>query len=210
MIKILIADDHSFIRIGLIRILKDKFSHLEITEVDDGEALVSEVMKNRFDIVISDLDMPGRSGIECLAQIKLIDPHIKVLILSIYPEELYAVRVLKAGAFGYMNKNAAPQELVSAVEKILAGKKYITAKVGEQLLEQSQSNDVRHQSLSDREFEIFKLLADGKTLTEISKSLCLALTTVSTYKISLMKKLGLKNASEITRYAIAHNIIADL
>ena len=210
MIKILIADDHSFIRIGLIRILKDKFSHLEITEVDDGEALVSEVMKNRFDIVISDLDMPGRSGIECLAQIKLIDPHIKVLILSIYPEELYAVRVLKAGAFGYMNKNAAPQELVSAVEKILAGKKYITAKVGEQLLEQSQSNDVRHQSLSDREFEIFKLLADGKTLTEISKNLCLALTTVSTYKISLMKKLGLKNASEITRYAIAHNIIADL
>ncbi len=210
MIKIIIADDHSFIRIGLIRILKDKFSHLEITEVDDGESLVSEVMKNQYDLVISDLDMPGRSGIECLTQIKLIDPNIKVLILSIYPEELYAVRVLKAGAYGYMNKNAAPEELVSAVEKILAGKKYITTVVGEQLLEQSQSNEVKHHSLSDREFEIFKLLAAGNTLTEISNNLSLALTTVSTHKINILKKLGLKNASEITRYAIAHNIISDL
>lgn len=210
MIKIIIADDHSFIRIGLIGILKDKFSHLEITEVDDGESLVSEVMKNQYDLVISDLDMPGRSGIECLTQIKLIDPNIKVLILSIYPEELYAVRVLKAGAYGYMNKNAAPEELVSAVKKILTGKKYITAVVGEQLLEQSQSNEVKHHSLSDREFEIFKLLADGHTLTEISSSLSLALTTVSTHKANLMKKLGLKNASEITRYAIYHNIIGDL
>lgn len=210
MIKILIADDHSFIRIGLIRILKDKFSHLEITEVDDGESLVSEVMKCKFDIVISDLDMPGRSGIECLTQIRLIDPTIKVLILSIYPEELYAVRVLKAGAYGYMNKNAAPQELVSAVEKILAGKKYITAVVGEQLLEQSQSFEVKHEALSNREFEIFKLLADGRTLTEIANSLSLALTTVSTHKINIMKKLGLKNTSEVTRYAIANNLIADL
>ncbi|MBK6991877.1 MAG: response regulator transcription factor [Chitinophagaceae bacterium] len=210
MNKIILADDHSFIRVGLIQILSDEYPTVEITEVGDGESLINEVSKNDFDLVISDLDMPGRSGLEALIQIKLIKPNLPVLILSIYTEDLYAIRVLKAGASGYLNKNAAPYELITAIQRISLGRKYITSELAEKLLIHLDSDKEPHELLSNREFEIFKLLAVGKTITQIAEMLSLALTTVSTHRSRMMDKLGLSNNSELTRYAITHNIITDL
>ncbi len=210
MNKIILADDHSFIRVGLIQILKDEYPSVEITEVGDGESLINEVSKNDFDLVISDLDMPGRSGLEALIQIKLIKPELPVLILSIYSEDLYAVRVLKAGASGYLNKNAAPYELITAIQRIGLGRKYITPELAEKLLVQMDTEKQPHELLSNREFEIFKLLAAGKTITQIAEMLSLALTTVSTHRSRILEKLSLSNNSELTRYALAHHIISDI
>ncbi|MDX2046000.1 MAG: response regulator transcription factor [Chitinophagaceae bacterium] len=210
MKKIILADDHSFVRLGLIQILKDEYPSVAITEVGDGESLIREVMEHDFDLVISDLDMPGRSGLEALQQIKIIKPDIPVLILSIYTEELYAVRVLKAGASGYMNKKAAPYELITAIQRILLGRKYITPEIAEKLLISVDTVKKPHELLTNREFEIFKQLALGKTVTQIADSLLLALSTVSTHRSRIMEKLGLTTNSELTRYAIAHHIISDI
>jgi len=210
MKRIILADDHSFIRRGLIQILKDEYPSAEIKEVADGESLIKEVTLHDWDLVISDLDMPGRSGLEALEQIKLIKPQLPVLILSIYPEELYAVRVLKAGGSGYLNKNSAPEELITAVQRISLGRKYITPEIAEKLLIQVDSDKKPHEMLTNKEFEIFKLLALGKTITQIADSLSLALTTVSTHRSRIMHKLSLTTNSELTRYAISHHIISDI
>lgn len=210
MKRIILADDHSFIRRGLIQILKDEYPSAEIKEVADGESLVKEVTLHDWDLVISDLDMPGRSGLEALEQIKLIKPNLPVLILSIYPEELYAVRVLKAGGSGYLNKNSAPEELITAVQRISLGRKYITPEIAEKLLIQVDTDKKPHELLTNKEFEIFKLLALGKTITQIADSLSLALTTVSTHRSRIMHKLSLTTNSELTRYAISHHIISDI
>lgn len=210
MKRIILADDHSFIRRGLIQILKDEYPSIEIKEVADGESLIKEVTLHDWDLVISDLDMPGRSGLEALEQIKLIKPHIPVLILSIYPEDLYAVRVLKAGGSGYLNKNSAPEELITAIQRISLGRKYITPEIAEKLLIQIDTDKQPHELLTNKEFEIFKLLAIGKTITQIADSLSLALTTVSTHRSRVMHKLDLTTNSELTRYAISHHIISDI
>ena len=210
MKKILLADDHSIIRLGLIQILKDEYPFVEVKEVGDGETLINEVMNHHWDLVISDLDMPGTSGLEALEKIRLIKPSLPVLILSIYPEELYAIRVLKAGAVGYMNKNAAPYDLIKALQRIFSGKKYITPEIAEKLLNHIDSDKKPHELLTNREFEIFKLLAFGKSLTQIADMLSLALTTISTYRSRIMAKLKVSTNSDLTRYAIAHNIIADV
>ena len=210
MQKILLADDHSFIRLGLIQLLQDEYPSAEIKEVADGNALVKEVMKEDWDLVISDLDMPGKTGLEALEQIKLIKPDLPVLILSIFPEDLYAVRVLKAGAAGYMNKNAAPEELITAVQRIKLGRKYITPEIAEKLLETPASEKKPHELLSNREFEIFKMLASGKTTSQIAEALSLAPTTVSTHRSRVMEKLSLSTNAELTRYAIVHHLISDV
>jgi DNA-binding NarL/FixJ family response regulator len=209
MKNIILADDHSFIRLGLIQILKDEFPEVDIKEVADGLSLVKEVTASNWDLVISDLDMPGISGLQALEQIKHIKPHIPVLILSIYPEDLYALRALKAGASGYLNKNTAPYELVNAVKIISEGKKYITAELAEKLLSNNTAKPP-HKILSNREFEIFKQLATGKTITQIADNLSLALTTISTHRSRIMEKLRLSTNSELTRYAISNNIISDI
>lgn len=210
MIRILLADDHSIIRLGLIQILEDEYPDVEIKEVSDGESLIKEVAKHDWDLIISDLDMPGINGLQALEQIKQIKPHLPVLILSIFTEDLYAVRVLKAGAAGYMNKNAAPYELITAIQRILLGRKYITPEIAEKLLMSTDTDKKPHELLSNREFEIFKLLALGKTTGQVADSLSLALTTVSTYRSRIMEKLNLFSNSELTRYAILHNIISDI
>jgi DNA-binding NarL/FixJ family response regulator len=209
--RIILADDHSFIRLGLVQILKDEYPAAEIKQVGDGESLIKEVTLHDWDLVISDLDMPGRSGLEALEQIKLIKPLLPVLILSIYAEDLYAVRVLKAGASGYLNKNSAPDELITAIQRISLGKKYITPEIAEKLLSNLDDDSKKpHEYLTNREFEIFKLLALGKTITQIAETLSLALTTVSTYRSRIMEKLDLTTNSGLTRYAIAHHIISDI
>ena len=207
--KIILADDHSIIRVGLVQILKDEYPSIEIKEVSNGEMLIKEIMLNEYDLVISDLDMPGRSGLEALEQIKLIRPELPVLILSIYPEEIYAVRVLKAGASGYLNKNSAPNELISAITRISLGKKYITQEVAEKLIDLKDEKNP-HELLSNREFEIFKLLALGKTIPQIAEMLSLAMSTISTHRSRIMEKLHLNTNAELTRYAISQRIIRDV
>jgi DNA-binding NarL/FixJ family response regulator len=208
--KVIIADDHSFIRMGLIQILKDEYTDVQITEAENGEDLIREVTLHDFDLVITDLDMPGRSGLEALEQIKLSKPQIPVLVLSIYPDDLYAVRVLKSGAAGYLNKNSAPYELIAAIQRIQTGRKYIPPEIAEKLLDQFDSDKKPHELLSNREFEIFKLLAAGKTTSEIANMLSLASTTISTHRNHILEKMGLSNNSELTRYAIASQIITDV
>jgi two-component system, NarL family, invasion response regulator UvrY len=210
MKRIILADDHSFIRLGIIQILKDEYPDINITEVNNGESLIKEVSVNDYDLVISDLDMPGRSGLEALTQIKLLKPDLPVLILSIYAEDLYAVRVLKAGASGFMNKNAAPYDLITAIQRILSGRKFVTQEIAERLLINSDRNKKPHELLTNRELEIFTMLALGKTVTQIADSHTLALSTVSTHRIRILEKLGLSTNSELTRYAIAHHIISDI
>ena len=207
--KIILADDHSFIRLGLIQILKDGYPAAEIKEVSDGASLIKEVALHDWDLVISDLDMPGRSGLDALEQIKLIKPGLPVLILSIYPEDLYAIRVLKAGASGYLNKNSAPEELIAAIERIAMGKKYITPEIAEKLID-IKYDKIPHELLSNREFEIFKLMALGKTITQVADMLSLALSTVSTHRSRIMEKMNFSTNAELTRYAIARNIISDI
>ncbi len=209
MKRILLADDHSIIRLGLIQILKDEYPSVIIKEVSDGADLVKEVGLQDWDLVISDLDMPGRSGLEALEQIKVIKPSLPVLILSIYPESLYAIRVLKAGASGYMNKNSAPEDLIAAIHRISLGRKYISPEIAEQLID-IKGDRPPHEILSNREFEVFKLLALGKSLTQIAELLSLAITTVSTHRSRIMEKLHFSTNSELTRYALAHHLISDI
>ena len=193
----------------MIQILKDEYPTAVIKEVADGANLVKEVTLHDWDLIISDLDMPGRSGLEALEQIKLIKPEIPVLILSIYPEDLYAIRVLKAGASGYLNKNSAPEELISAIHRISLGKKYITQEIAEKLVD-SKYEKKPHELLSNREFEIFKLVALGKSPGQIAEILSLAISTVSTHRGKIMEKLHFSTSSELTRYAIAQHIINDV
>ncbi|HNU87279.1 MAG TPA: response regulator transcription factor [Ferruginibacter sp.] len=207
--RIILADDHSFVRLGIIQILKDEYPYAEIMQVGDAESLIKEVARNQWDLVITDLDMPGRSGLEALEQIKLLRPELPVLILSIYPEDLYAIRVLKAGASGYLNKNSAPDELIVAIQRIALGKKYITSEIAEKFLD-NDSDKKPHELLSNREFEVFKLLASGKTVSQVAEMLSIALTTVSTHRSRVMEKLNLSTNSDLTRYAISNHIISDI
>ena len=209
MLKILIADDHTVVRKGLKQILLDEFPNAQIEEVPDAEELIKKVMQAKWDVVVSDLSMPGRSGLDALQQIKLSFPDLPVLILSIHPEEQYALRALKAGASGYLSKDTAPDELVKAVQKVLLGKKYISQSIAEKLANTFSSNTDKHlhENLSNREFDVMKLLANGKSVSEIAETLSLSVTTVSTYRARVMTKMNLKSNSDLTKYAIENKLI---
>ncbi len=209
MIRVLIADDHTVVRRGLKQILLEGFPAAYIEEVPDAEELIKKVMQAQWDVVISDLSMPGRSGLEALQQIKQIQPKLPVLILSIHPEDQYAIRVLKAGAAGYLSKDMAPDELVNAVQRVMLGKKYITPSIAEKLasvLDQDSSKAL-HEYLSDREFSVLKLLAAGKSVSEIAESLFLSVTTVSTYRTRIMAKMNMKNNADLTLYAVENKLL---
>lgn len=207
--KVLIADDHSVVRRGLKQILLEGFPTAQIEEVPDAEELIKKVVQQPWDIIISDLSMPGRSGLEALQQIKQINPKLPVLILSIHPEDQYAIRVLKAGASGYLSKDSAPDELVNAVQKVLLGKKYITDSIAEKLASvlDSDTDKAAHETLSDREFTVLKLLAAGKSVSEIAESMYLSVTTVSTYRSRIMAKMNMKNNADLTLYAVEHKLL---
>lgn len=209
MLRILIADDHSVVRKGLRQILLDEFPTAKIEEVPDAEELIKKVMSDKWDVVVSDLSMPGRSGLDALQQIKLSHPQLPVLILSIHPEEQYALRALKSGASGYLSKDTAPDELVKAVQKVLLGKKYISQSIAEKLADNFSSDTTLypHESLSDREFDVMKLLANGKSVSEIAEMLSLSVTTVSTYRARVMVKMNLKSNSDLTKYALENKLI---
>ncbi|RYY96531.1 MAG: response regulator transcription factor [Chitinophagaceae bacterium] len=209
MLRILIADDHSVVRRGIRDILKEAYPFAEIVEVEDAETLVQKVIQSTWDLAISDISMRGRSGLEALAQIREVVPDLPVLILSVYPEEQYAVRVLRAGAAGYLNKDLAPEELVRAVRTVLGGRKYITARAAENLLTSVQQVDGRppHEMLSDREFEVFKMLAAGVTISDIANRLMLSATTISTYRARVLTKMKFASNAELVRYAISHGLL---
>jgi two-component system, NarL family, invasion response regulator UvrY len=209
MIKILLADDHPVVRKGLKQILQEEFSSATIGEAHDGESLVSAVMNSDWDVVITDLMMPGRSGIDTLEQVKKIKPKLPVLIISIHSEELYALRALKAGAAGYLRKDMAPEELVKAINVVLSGQRYITPAVAQTLTSAivNEKNEEPHESLSDREFEVFKMLAVGKSVSEISDSLSLSASTISTYKVRILNKMNLKTNADLTMYAAKKNLL---
>ncbi len=209
MLRMLVADDHAIVRRGLKDILLEAFPSAEIVEVGDAESLIQKVLKERYDVVITDLSMPGRSGLDALQQIKSYDAKLPVLVLSVYPEDQYAIRVLKAGASGYLNKDMAPEELVTAINKVLSGKKYITSAVAERLAfaVDSHSDKQPHEQLSDREFEVFKMLAIGKSISEIGYILHLGVTTVSTYRSRVLGKMNVKTNAELTQYAMELKLI---
>lgn len=209
MLRILVADDHTVVRRGLRQILLEGFPGALIEEVADAEDLVKQVMKSEWDVVISDLSMPGRSGLDALQQIKQLRSHLPVLILSIHPEEQYALRVLKAGASGYLSKDMAPDELVIAVQKVMLGKKYITASVAEKLAAALDKDPDKepHEQLSDREFSVLKMLAAGRSVSEIAETLFLSVTTVSTYRARILAKMNLKNNADLTLYSIEHKLL---
>jgi two-component system, NarL family, invasion response regulator UvrY len=209
MLKVLIADDHEIVRRGLKQILLEGFSFAHIEEAGDCPGLVEKAIATTWDIVVSDLAMPGGGGLEALKQIKQQVPGLPVLILSIYPEDQYALRVMKAGAAGYLNKDAAPEELVTAVNRILSGRRYITEGIAEKLVRKLDDHDdvPPHDLLSDREWDVFRYLAIGKPVSEISELLTLKSTTVSTYRTRILIKMNMKTNADLIQYALENKLI---
>ena len=207
--KILVADDHTVVRKGLMQIVKDMPEVSVVDEAANATEVMQKVEEKTYDLLVLDISMPGKSGLDVLKDLKISFPDLHVLMLSTYPEELYAVRALKAGASGYLNKNTATEELTVAIRKAASGRKYISSTLAEQLATNivSSSNKLPHERLSDREFQVFRLVAEGKTLTEISESLFLSSKTISTYKTRILEKMDFKTSTEITRYAITNKLI---
>jgi len=209
MIRILIADDHAIVRRGMRQILLEQYPTGIIAEVDDAAMLINKVLEEKWDMIICDMNMPGRSGLDALHQVKQISPETPVLIMSMYPEEQYALRVLKAGAAGYLGKETIHDNLVVAIETVLQGRRFITPSIAEKLADSigKTSQKPFHELLSDREFDVFKLLAIGKSITDIAVQLSLSSTTVSTYRSRIMEKMEMKSNAELTRYAIENELI---
>ncbi len=207
--NILIADDHTVVRKGLIQILMDEFSQTRFTEAKDGNELLQAARIGTWDIIITDLSMPGRNGLDTLKQLRSELPAIPILVLSIHSENQYAVRVLKAGASGYLTKESAPDELVKAVQQILQGNKYITNSVAEKLLDSVKKghSEFPHELLSDREFDVLRLIASGKTISEIAVLLTLSVNTISTYRLRILEKMKMHSSSELTHYAISNHLL---
>ncbi|MBS4099589.1 MAG: response regulator transcription factor [Sulfuricella sp.] len=204
MIRILIADDHAIVRRGLKQIVEDSGEMTVVAEAADGAEAVRLALDSDCDVLLLDISMPDRSGIEVLKQLREEKPRLAVLIISIYPEDQYAVRLIKAGAAGYLNKECAPAELVEAVRRVAGGKRYISSAVAEMLVHEIGAADQKlpHEILSDREYQIFLLLASAKTVSEIAASLSLSVKTVSTYRTRILEKMRLRNNAELMHYAI--------
>ncbi len=209
MLRILIADDHAIVRRGLKQLLLEEFPSAVVAEVDDAEELISKTLTEKWDIVICDLSMPGRSGLDALRQIKKSFPSLPVLIMSMHPEDQYALRVLKAGASGYLGKDNIHDELIKAIKTSLLGKKYITPSIAEKLVDAIDTDTEKqaHELLSDRELDVFKLLASGKSVSEIAVQLSLSITTVSTYRSRILDKMKIRSNAEMTRYALEMKLI---
>jgi len=204
--KIIIADDHAVVRKGLKQILIEMSGVKAVEEVDNGATLIERITNENFDFVVLDISMPGQSGLQALKEIKDRKPKLPVLILSIHPEEQYALRALKGGASGYITKDSAPEELVKAIQKILSGHKYITQSITDKLVN-NFGDKLPHELLSDREYEVFTLIAVGKTITNIADELSLSVKTVSTYRARIYEKMYMKSRNELTLYAIQNKLI---
>jgi len=208
-IKILIADDHPIVRAGFKQVISDMPDMLVADEAGNGQEVLNYIRKKDYDLVLLDISMPGRSGLEILKDLKSEKPKLPVLILSIYPEEQYAIRALRAGASGYMTKASAPNELIAAIRKISEGGKYISASLAEKLAYylDGDASKPPHETLSDREYQVMLMIASGKTVTEIADELCLSVKTISTYRTHILDKMRMKNNAEITLYAVQNKLV---
>jgi DNA-binding NarL/FixJ family response regulator len=207
--KILIADDHAVVRHGLRQILADDFKKAAFGEASTGQEALSKVWNEKWDVVVLDITMPGRGGLEVLKEIKKSKPKLPVLVLSMHPEDQFAVRVLKAGASGYMTKESAPQELVGAIRKVVGGGRHVSTSLAELMAAYISIDAQRspHELLSNREFQVMRLIASGKTVSAIAKELSLSVRTVSTYRTRILEKTGMKTNAELTHYSIQNNLV---
>lgn len=213
MIRIVIADDHAIVREGLQRIVSVAADMEVVAEAADGNEVMQRVRETDFDVLVLDLSMPGRSGMEMIKWVRAEKPRSRILVLSMHQELQYAVRAIKAGASGYLTKESATAQLVQALRKIAAGGAYVSAEVAEQLALGAMPGAAAalpHESLSDREFEVFRLIVAGVSVTDIAAQMHLSVKTVSTHKSNLMHKLGLHNQSELIRYALKHELTDQL
>jgi two-component system invasion response regulator UvrY len=207
--RILITDDHALIRMGLKQLIQAGFGRAVIGEASNASEALQQISENPWDIVILDITMPGRSGVDILRDIKMLRPKLPVLILTACSEDQFAVRVLKVGAAGFVRKEMAPTELITAIKKVLAGGKYISQSLAEKLAThlQEDTETPPHETLSDREYEVMRLLAKGNTPTEVSKLLSLSVKTISTYRTRILEKLHLRTNAELTYYAIKNGLV---
>jgi DNA-binding NarL/FixJ family response regulator len=208
-IHVLIADDHAIVRQGLRQILSETDDLLIAGEAGDGAEALQLARQRSWDVFLLDVSMPNRNGIDTLKQLKKEFPRLPVLILSMHPEEHYAVRALKAGAAGYLTKQSAPEQLVTAIRQVAAGKKYVSPAVALQLAE-AIADDVDkppHERITDREYQVLVLIAAGNTLTQVAEKLNLGVATVSTYRARLLEKMSLKSTAELIRYGIEHGLV---
>jgi len=209
MIKILVADDHAIVREGLKQIVADTSDMVVAGEAFDGQQVLDQVRKEDLDLILLDISMPGRGGIDILKELKTEKPKLPVLVLSMYPEEQYAIRALKAGAAGYLTKESAPEELIEAIRKVSRGGKYISASLAESLASHVGTNAEKppHVTLSDREYQVMIMIASGKTVGEIATELSLSVKTISTNRVRALRKMDMRTNAELTYYAIKHGLV---
>ena len=209
MIRVVVCDDHAIVRKGLVQILSESGDIEVVAEAGNPGELRQRIRDLEFDVLVIDIEMPGKNGIETVQQMKKDRQKLAALILSIYPEDQYAVRALKAGASGYLNKASAPEKLVEAVRHIANGRKYISAEVSEALANavSGDAPEIPHEQLSDREFQVMKLIAAGKKLSDIASELSLSPKTVSVYRARILEKMKLSGNVELARYAMKHGLM---
>lgn len=209
MIKVLIADDHTIVRKGIKQILADTQDIVVGGEAANGKQVLALVRKQDWDVVLLDIAMPGENGLDTFKQVKKEKPHLPVLMLSMYPEEQYAIRCIKAGVCGYLTKESAPEELIAAIRKVAGGGKYISASLSEKLAVYIEADTEKplHQRLSDREYQVVLMIAAGKTVSQIADELSLSVKTISTNRTRALTKLGMHNNAELTHYAIKHGLV---
>jgi two-component system invasion response regulator UvrY len=209
MLKILIADDHPVFRRGLKQIIAETPDMVVADEATNGWEVLSKVGTSDYDVVLLDITMPGKDGLDVLTRLKSEKPRLPVLMLSMHPEEQYAVRALKLGASGYVTKESAPDELVIAIRKVSTGGKYVSSSLAERLASVVQENaeQLPHEGLSDREYRVMCMIASGKTVSEIAKELSLSVKTISTYRFRILEKMKMKNNAELTHYAINNHLV---
>jgi len=209
MIRALIVDDHAIVRQGLKRILEETQGMEVGGEAENGLQALKMIRAEKWDIVLLDISMPEKNGIDTLKQIMFENKAVKVLILSMYPEDQHAVRLMKAGAAGYLTKETAPEQLVEAIRLVVAGKKYISATLSELLLFECgiDSEKLPHEMLSDREYQVLRLIGSGKTVSEVAKWLSLSVKTVSTYRSHILDKMNLRNNAELSLYVIQNGLM---
>ena len=209
MIRVLIVDDHAIVRRGLRELLSDEFRGAAFGEASTAQQALEQLWKQKWDVALLDITLPGRSGLDLLKEFKAARPRLPVLVLSVHPEDQFALRALKAGAEGYLTKESAPEELVKAIRKILAGGRYVSPTLAEKLALGVNKDFTRtpHETLSDREYDVMSRIASGKTVTEIAGELSLSPKTISTYRARILEKLGVKNNAAIIRYAIQNGLV---
>lgn len=209
MLRILVADDHEVVRKGLVKVLAETLQPIKVDEAGNGQEAMSKIWKGGYDLVVLDMKMPGKSGLDVLKEIKQHQPKLPVLILSMHPEEQFAIRAMRAGASGYLTKECAGEELVLAIRKALKGGKYISDSLAQILAGELDSDSEKplHEILSDREYQVMLMIASGKPVGTIAKELCLSVKTISSYRANILLKTRMKNNAEITHYAIQNKLV---